>query len=111
MQPHTELHPTEKGYRPFQVWSIDTIPGLPQDPEGNTTLVVAVDAFSKWVEVGVFRTKEAAAIAEWLELNLLSRFGTPNIIRSDNGKEFDGEVDVLLKEYGVRRHRTSVGYP
>ena len=74
-------------------------------------MVIAVDAFSKWVEFGIFESKRAADKAEWLELNILARFGTPNIIRSDNGKEYDGEVDVLLREYGIKRHRTSVGYP
>ena len=93
------------------MWSIDTITNLPPDPEGNSYIVVAVDAFTKWVELGIFPNKTAAGIAKWIETMILARYGTPHIIRTDNGKEFEGEVDQLLEEYGVKRHKTSPGHP
>lgn len=71
---------------------MDTIPSLPPDSDGNCNLVVAVDVFTKWVELGAFKTKQASEIARWIESNLLARYGTPAIIRTDNGREFEGEV-------------------
>ena len=93
------------------MWSIDTIPGLPQDKDGYENLVVAVDAFTKLVEIGKLKTKSAAEMAEWIEFNILARYGAPRIIRTDNGTEYMGEVDDLLKDYGIKRHFTSPAYP
>jgi hypothetical protein len=48
------LFPTDKGVRPFQIWCIDTIVNIqPPHPHGGTSVVVAVCAFSKWVEMGI----------------------------------------------------------
>lgn len=57
-----ELSPTDKGTGPFQVWSIDSIPNL-GGSEG--LVVVCVDCFSKWVEVGHVPTREAGAVWRW----------------------------------------------
>ena len=62
-----ELYPTEKGARPFQIWAIDLIPSLPRDKDGDSVLAVAVDCFSKWVEVFKCPTKTPGALAYWLE--------------------------------------------
>ena len=45
--------PTYKGLKPFEVWSIDSIPNL-----GRTSglVVIAVCCFSKWVEIGYIPT-------------------------------------------------------
>jgi hypothetical protein len=87
------LYPTDKGHRPFAVWSIDTIPGMPKDRYGHSLLVVAVCAFTKWVEIGRLFTKSSAEMTEWIENNIIARYGLPNVIRTDNGDEYHGEVD------------------
>lgn len=67
------------------------MPSLPKDNNGHSVLAIAVDCFSKWVEVETFEGKHANKIAEWFERDIIARFGVPRIVRSDNGKEFDGE--------------------
>jgi hypothetical protein len=47
------MQPTYKGVQPFQVWSVDSIPNL---AGMRGMVVVAVDCFSKWVEIGVVRS-------------------------------------------------------
>jgi Integrase core domain len=89
--PKGELYPTEKGHQPFQIWAIDLIPSLPPDSDGNSLLAVAVDCFSKWVEVRKLPQKTPELLADWLEVDILSRYGIPKIIRTDNGTEFEGE--------------------
>jgi hypothetical protein len=56
-------------------------------------LVVAVDCFSKWVEVRKLPSKTPELLAEWLEHDIFSRYGIPKIIRTDNGTEFEGEFN------------------
>ena len=61
------MYPTEKGARPFQIWAIDLIPSLPIDKDGDSVLAVAVDCFSKWVEVFKCPTKTPEYFAHWVE--------------------------------------------
>lgn len=109
--PKSELYPTEKGFQPFQIWAIDLIPSLPPDGDGDSVLAVAVDCFSKWVEVRKLPHKTPELLADWMEYDIFSRYGIPKIIRTDNGTEFEGEFNQLLHVYGVVRRTTSPSHP
>ena len=53
------MQPTFKGLQPFQIWSIDSIPDL---AGSRGLVVVAVDCFSKWVEIGLVRSHLAVDV-------------------------------------------------
>ena len=53
--------------------------------------MVAVDTFTKWVEIGLLKSKAAIETAGWFEREILARFGTPNVVQTDNGTEYAGE--------------------
>ena len=57
---------TERPSGPFKVWSIDLAGPFPPDEDGNTYAIVAVDVFSKWVEIGKLKSKHAWRTAEWV---------------------------------------------
>lgn len=101
--PKSQLYPTGKGQQPFQIWAVDLIPSLPVDRDGDSVLVVAVDCFSKWVEVYKCPAKSPDLIADWFEKDIIARYGTPRIVRTDNGTEFEGSFAKLLETYGIRR--------
>jgi transposase InsO family protein len=61
---------------PFAVWGLDLVGPLQKAPGGFTHLLVAIDKFSKWIEVR--------------PLNSIHRFGVPNSIITDNGTQFTG---------------------
>lgn len=63
--------------RPFAVWSVDLIPSLPTALGGYKVLAVAVDCFTKFVELGTLRNKEASTVADWFERAILARYGLP----------------------------------
>ena len=68
------MQPTFKGLQPFQIWSVDSIPNL----AGNRGLVVvAVDCFSKWCEIGLVKSHSAADVWEWFYQNIICRYGVP----------------------------------
>ncbi|CAL8992338.1 unnamed protein product [Prunus brigantina] len=52
-------------------------------------LIVAVDYFTKWTEAEALTTITAAKIEHFVWKNILCRFGLPNAIVTDNGKQFD----------------------
>lgn len=87
------------------------MPALPQDEDGDSVLVVAVDCFSKWVEVCKLPNKTPEQLALWFEYEIIARYGIPRIVRSDNGTEFEGEFQELMTLYGIKRNRTSPGHP
>ena len=68
---------------PFAVWGLD-IPGpFPRAPGGYRYLYVATNKFTKWAEVEVVRTIPAGSAVKFIK-GLVSRFGVPNRIITDN---------------------------
>jgi hypothetical protein len=66
------------------VWGLDLVGPLQKAPEGYTRLLVAIDKFSKWIEVRPLNSiKSEQAVAFFT--NIIHRFGVPNSIITDNG--------------------------
>jgi hypothetical protein len=77
----------------FAVWGLDLVGPLQKAPGGFTHLLVAIDKFSKWIEVrplNSIRSEQAVAFFT----NIIHRFGVPNSIITDNGTQFTGKKFV-----------------
>jgi transposase InsO family protein len=71
----------------FAVWGLDRVGPLQKAPGGFSHLLVAIDKFSKWIEVRPLtsiRSEQAMAFFT----NIIHRFGVPNSIITDNGTQF-----------------------
>ena len=68
----------------FAVWGLDILGPFPRAPGGYRYLYVAIDKFTKWAEVEVVRTIPAGSAVKFIK-GLVSRFGVPNRIITDNG--------------------------
>ena len=71
----------------FVVWGLDLVGPLQKAPGGFTHLLVAIDKFSKWIEVRPLTSigfEQAVAFFT----NIIHRFGIPNSIITDNGTQF-----------------------
>jgi hypothetical protein len=74
----------------FAVWGLDLVGPLQKAPGGFTHLMVAIDKFSKWIEVRPLtsiRSEQAVAFFT----NIIHRFGVPNAIITNNGTQFTGK--------------------
>ena len=69
---------------PSDVWGLDILGPFPREPGGDRYLYVAIDKFTKWVEVEAVRTIPAGSVVKFIK-GLVSRFGVPNHIIADNG--------------------------
>ena len=49
-------------------------------------LIVAIDYFTKWVEVELVTTITEAKVTSFVWKNIICGFGVPHVIISDNGK-------------------------
>ena len=57
-------------------------------PMGHRYVLVMVDCFSRWTEACPLPNKTALAVADAFFQHILSRFGMPSVIHSDQGREF-----------------------
>ena len=71
---------------PFAVWGLQILGPFPRVPGGYRYLYVAIDKFTKWAEVEAVRTIPAGSAVKFIK-GLVSRFGVPNRIITDNGSQ------------------------
>ena len=94
---------------PFQGWSVDLAGPFPADGDGMRWAAVAVDVYTKWVEIALLPSKHAFVCARWFYTDIISRWGRPLFVRSDNGTEFMAEFTAVLKKLGVVRRKITIG--
>ena len=71
----------------FDVWGIDFMGPFPSS-FGNIYILLAVDYVSKWVEATACHRNDATTIVGFIQKNILSRFGAPRTIISDEESHF-----------------------
>ncbi|CAL8175330.1 unnamed protein product [Prunus armeniaca] len=74
---------------PFTQWGLDLIGPMPEGKGQVKYAAVAVDYFTKWAEAEALATITAARIETFVWQNIVCRFGIPNAIVTDNGRQFD----------------------
>jgi transposase InsO family protein len=96
---------------PFAVWGLDLVSPLQKAPGGFTHLLVAIDKFSKWIEVrplNSIRYEQAVAFFT----NIIHRFGVPNSIITDNGTQFTGKKFLdFCEDHHIRVDWAAVAHP
>ena len=96
---------------PFAVWGLDLVGPLQKAPGGYTHLLVAIDKFSKWIEVrplNSIRSEQAVAFFT----NIIHRFGVPNSIITDNGTQFTGRKFLdFCEDHHIRVDWAAVAHP
>jgi len=75
---------------------------------GKRYMLVVVDRFSRWPEACPTKRKDAQSVDKFLCREVISRWGLPDRISSDNGKEFvDKTVKLILNN--VERDTMNLG--
>ena len=77
---------------PFQTLSIDAMGPYPETARKNKYILIVTDIFSKWTEARACAEVKGKDIVQFLEDEIISRYGTPKTIISDNGSPFQGAV-------------------
>jgi hypothetical protein len=73
---------------PFACWGLDMIGPLPTAPCGFNRVLVAIDKFTKWIEVKPVTCPKADRVLEFLD-ELVHRYGLPHRIITDLGSNFN----------------------
>ncbi|KAL4312919.1 hypothetical protein GQ457_01G019590 [Hibiscus cannabinus] len=70
----------------------------------------AVDYVSKWVEAVATTHNDAKTVQRFIKKNIFTRFGTPRVIISDEGRHFDNRsIAAALRKLGIN-HKLSTAY-
>ncbi|XP_019191514.1 PREDICTED: uncharacterized protein LOC109186061 [Ipomoea nil] len=97
---------------PFAKWGIDLLGPLPVVPGGLKFCVVAIDYFTKWVEAEPLATITEYQCRRFLWKRVICRFGLPEHIASDNGRQFDCQAFAdFCRRHGIKHTKVSVTYP
>eukprot|EP00253_Pinus_taeda_P030829 PITA_30829 len=99
--------------KPFQQWGLDFIGEIHPSSSGqHKWILTATDYFTKWIEAIPCRQANDSTIIQFFETNILSRFGCPEKIITDNAAAFKSKkmINFCHKFHITLGHSTSY-YP
>jgi hypothetical protein len=109
--PHSRTKLPIKRYlasEPMQRIAIDILGPLPLTQRGNKYALVITDYFTKWPEVFPIPNQEAATVADILVNSVITRFGIPQELHSDQGRNFESHlIACLCERLGIHKTRTT----
>jgi transposase InsO family protein len=96
---------------PFVVWGLDIVGPLRKAPGGYTHLLVAIDKFSKWVEVRPITNLRVEQAVSFFT-DIIHQFGVLNSIITDNGPQFTRRKFLKFREkHHIRVDWAVVAHP
>jgi len=97
---------------PFEWLQMNILDPFPVSVSGNRYLLVISDCFTKWVEAFPIRNFRTKTIAEILVNQVISKFGVPLEVHTDQERNFDSrlflELALLLR---IKKIRTTPLHP
>uniref|UniRef100_A0A2N9GHZ5 RNA-directed DNA polymerase n=1 Tax=Fagus sylvatica TaxID=28930 RepID=A0A2N9GHZ5_FAGSY len=110
-QPAASLNPIASPW-PFSQWGLDIVGPLPRAPGNRRWLIVATDYFTKWVEAEPLVHITDADSKRFVWKNIITRFGIPRVLVSDNGSQFtSGPFREFCEQHGIMNHFSTPAYP
>lgn len=97
---------------PMERVGVDVLGPFPVTDAGNRYVLVAVDYFTKWPEAYAVPDQSAATTAGRLVEEFFCRFGLPEELHSDQGRNFESRVlSEVCRRLGIRKTRTTPLHP
>ncbi|XP_071740991.1 uncharacterized protein [Rutidosis leptorrhynchoides] len=97
---------------PFMKWGIGIVGPINDTPGSPRFILVAIDYFTKWVKAKPLAAITGKQIEKFVWEHIVCRFGVPQEIVSDNGKQFaEGIFLKFCKQLKIQQNFTSVYHP
>ena len=105
------MQEARSGY-PMERIAVDILGELPVTERGNRYVLVVSDYFTKWTESFPMRNIEAATVARIMVEEVFAKFGIPDQIHSDQGRQFESRLFVEMCELlQIDKTRTTPYHP
>ena len=98
----------------FEIWAIYFIGPFPIPTKriGTGYIITAVEYVTKWVEVEPVNTCSSEIAANFIYENIITRFGCPITLISDQGTHFINKtIKTLTDQFQVDHHRSTSYHP
>lgn len=92
----SELQSMNLPDRSFSKWGMDLISPLTATVEGNSYIIVSTEFLTRWAKAKAIPNKTAFCTFAAILVLIITRFGAPENIISDQGREFVNELNHLL---------------
>ena len=90
-QPRGVLNPLSSPW-PFAQWGLDIVGHFPKAVGNKKYLLVCTDYFTKLVEAEPLANIRDVDVKRFIWKNIVTRFGVPYALISDNGLQFDSKT-------------------
>jgi transposase InsO family protein len=101
------MQPLQVG-SPLQRITTDILDEFPETENGNRYVIVISDYFNKWTETFPMRNMEAQTVARNITNEDICRFGCPETIHSDQGRQYESLLfDEVCRLLEIQKTRTT----
>ena len=110
-QPGGILNPLSSPW-PFAQWGLDIVGPFPKALGNKKYLLVGTDSFTKWVEAKPLANIRDTDVKRFIWKNIVTRFGTPCTLVSDNSLQFDSKAfRQYCSDLGIKNRFFTPAYP
>ena len=94
------------------MWGIDIMGPFPKAKNELQYVMVAIDYMTKWAEAKALRNIIQDDAIKFVNEQIVTRFGIPRVMVSDNGTQFVGaKFTKFLSERGIKHKKAFVCHP
>ena len=88
---------------PFHIWGLDLIGPINLPSNGHIWILAATEYFTKWVEAIPLKKTTGAIVANFIREHIITRFGIPRRLISNNGTLFiNRDMKNLTEAYQIK---------
>ena len=110
-QPRGVLNPLSSPW-PFAQWGLDIVGPFPKVVENKWYIIVGTNYFTKWVEAEPLANIRDVDAKKFIWKNIITRFGAPHTLISDNGLQFDSKnFREYCCDFGITNQYSTPAYP
>jgi transposase InsO family protein len=98
----------------FEKWAIDFVGPInpPEKCTGVRYIITATEYLTRWAKERVVKDCSAATAAHFIFDDIITRFGCPKVLMSDQGTHFINKtVESLTKEFAVHHQKSTPYHP